>query len=161
MEKIIIKKNEDGNKNPSSNSIGDHIVGTYGGFNIILKNGRFGKYIVWGKNGIHRKSIEKTHIQNKDYTSISLDEVIRFIENDLADHNGDNSASASATTTSGGEGGIVRIINDDISIRSGKYGNYIFYKTVQMKKPKFVSLKNFNKNIYTCSDTEFISLVNV
>jgi topoisomerase IA-like protein len=79
----------------------------------------------------------------------------------LADHNGDNSASASATTTSGGEGGIVRIINDDISIRSGKYGNYIFYKTVQMKKPKFVSLKNFNKNIYTCSDTEFISLVNV
>ena len=160
MEKIIIKNHENNHQDSSLTSTGEHIIGTYGGFDIVLKNGRFGKYIVWGKNGIHRKSIEKTHLQNKDYTSISLDEVIRFIENDLADHNGDNSASASATTTGGGEG-IVRIINDDISIRSGKYGNYIFYKTVQMKKPKFVSLKNFNKNIYTCSDTEFISLVNV
>jgi DNA topoisomerase-1 len=174
-EKLIIKNNEnngvilDKDKDSSasasasasaSSSSNEYIIGTYGGFDIVLKNGRFGKYVVWGKDGVHRKSIEKTHLKNKDSSSISLDEVIRFIENDLADH---DSAIVTGGGGSGGEcgsEGIVRIINDDISIRSGKYGNYIFYKTMQMKKPKFISLKNFNKNIYTCSDADFLSLVN-
>jgi DNA topoisomerase-1 len=159
-EKITIKNHNDSvivdkDKGSSVSSSNERIVGTYGGFDIVLKNGRFGKYVVWGKDGIHRKSIEKTHLQNKDSSSVSLDEVIRFIENDFADH-------YSPTTTGGGGGGcegIVRFINDDISIRSGKYGNYIFYKTMQMKKPKFVSLKNFNKDIYTCSDADIISLL--
>ena len=144
IEKIIIK-----NGDRDKESIGECIIGTYGGFNIILKNGRFGKYIVWGKDGIHRKSIEKTNLQNKDSSSISLDEVTRFIENDSIDR----------VDTLNSESGIIRVINDDVSIRSGKYGNYIFYKTVQMKKPKFISLKNFEKNIYTCSDAEFLSLL--
>ncbi len=152
MEKInIINDDRVVNKDSSSNSTGECIIGTYGGFDIILKNGRFGKYIVWGNNGIHRKSIEKTHFQNKDFSSISLDEVIRFIENDSFDCN-DASKSNS-------ESGNIRVINDDVSIRSGKYGNYIFYKTMHMKKPKFISLKNFEKNIYTCSDSEFLSLL--
>ena len=152
IEKIItINHDRVVNKDSSSNSAGECIIGTYGGFDIILKNGRFGKYIVWGNNGIHRKSIEKTHFQNKDVSSISLDEVIRFIENDSFDcHDASKSNS---------ESGNIRVINDDVSIRSGKYGNYIFYKTMQMKKPKFISLKNFEKNIYTCSDSEILSLL--
>lgn len=157
-EKIIIKNHNDGvivdkDKGSSASSSNERNVGTYGGFDIVLKNGRFGKYVVWGKDGIHRKSIEKTHLQNKDSSSVSLDEVIRFIENDFADH------YSPTTTGGGGCEGIVRFINDDISIRSGKYGNYIFYKTMQMKKPKFVSLKNFNKDIYTCSHADIISLL--
>jgi DNA topoisomerase-1 len=145
MEKIIIK-NDDRDKE----STGECIIGTYGGFDIILKNGRFGKYVVWGKDGIHRKSIEKTHLQNKDFSSISLDEVIRFIECDSLDRF-DTSNSESS--------GIIRVINDDVSIRSGKYGNYIYYKMAQMKKPKFISLKHFEKNIHTCSESEFINLI--
>jgi DNA topoisomerase-1 len=161
-EKLIIKNYEindvivDKDKDSSASSSNEHIIGTYGGFDVVLKNGRFGKYVVWGKDGAHRKSIEKKHLKNKDSSSISLDEVIRFIENDLADN---DSATKTGGGGSGGEG-IVRIINDDISIRSGKYGNYIFYKTMQMKKPKFISLKNFNKDIYTCSDADFILLIN-
>jgi DNA topoisomerase-1 len=149
-EKIIIKNNENNNKKSSSNSTTEHTVGTYGGFDIILKNGRFGKYIVWGKDGIHRKSIEKTHLQNKDISSISLDEIIRFIENDSLDRFDASNSDSS---------GIIRVINDDVSIRSGKYGNYIYYKMAQMKKPKFISLKHFEKNIYTCSESEFINLI--
>jgi DNA topoisomerase-1 len=169
-EKLIIKNYEindvivDKDKDSSASSSNEHIIGTYGGFDVVLKNGRFGKYVVWGKDGAHRKSIEKKHLKNKDSSSISLDEVIRFIENDLADNDSATTTGGSGSGCGSGSGsgseGIVRVINDDISIRSGKYGNYIFYKTMQMKKPKFVSLKNFNKNIYTCSDAEFLSLVN-
>jgi len=152
MEKIIIK-NDDHDKE----SAGECIIGTYGGFDIILKNGRFGKYIVWGKDGIHRKSIEKTYLQNKGFSSVSLDEVIRFIEGDSTlDALDTHDTSIHDVKTSEG---IIRVINDDVSIRSGKYGNYIFYKTMQMKKPKFISLKNFDKNINTCSDVDFLSLL--
>jgi DNA topoisomerase-1 len=119
-----------------------------------LKHGRFGNYIVWGKDGIHRKSIEKTHLQSKDFSNISLDEAIRFIENDSTLDTVDASIYDAKTSE-----GILRVINDDTSIRSGKYGNYIFYKTMKMKKPKFISLKNFEKNIHTCSDADILSLL--
>ena len=33
------------------------------------------------------------------------------------------------------------MVTDDISIRKGKYGPYIFYKTEKMKKPRFLKLK--------------------
>ena len=146
-EKIEKINMENGDRDKKSTD--EHTLGTYCGFNILLKNGRFGKYIVWGKNEENRKSIEKTQLQNKDFSSISLDEVICFIEGDSLDR----------PDASNSDSGIIRVINDDASIRSGKYGNYIFYKTMQMKKPKFISLKNFEKNIYTCSDSEFLSLI--
>jgi len=130
-------------------SLLERVVGTYGGYNILLKTGRFGKYILWGKDGMNRKSIEKTHLQSKQLSDISLDEVIRIIESEVE-----------SGTTGTDLTGIIRTINDDISIRNGKYGDYIFYKTINMKKPKFISLKGFNKDYKKCTDTDIISFVN-
>jgi DNA topoisomerase-1 len=152
IEKIIIKNDDVAvRKDFLSNVKSEYNIGKYNGFDIIIKNGRFGKYVVWGKDGIHRKSIEKTHLEKKDISSISLDEIIRFLESDLTE---DIHTSSKVNVEN-----IIRIINQDISIRSGKYGNYIYYKTVQMKKPKFISLKNFNKNIYSCSEDDFVTLL--
>jgi len=134
-------------------SLLERVIGTYGGFDVLLKNGRFGKYIIWGKDGIHRKSIEKTHLQLKNISEISLDEVIRLIENDDSSHAAPDAPSESIT-------GNIRTINDDISIRNGKYGDYIFYKTVNMKKPKFISLKGFKRDYKKCADTDIILFVN-
>ena len=36
-----------------------------------------------------------------------------------------------------------------MSIRNGKYGAYIFYKTASMKKPRFLNLKGINWKEYT------------
>ena len=135
-------------------SLLERVVGTYGGFDVLLKNGRFGKYVLWGKNGIQRKSIEKTHLHSKNLSDISLDEVIRIIENEPESDTGTNSATESSVTR------IIRTINDDISIRNGKYGDYIFYKTVNMKKPKFISFKGFNKDYKKCADADIILFVN-
>jgi hypothetical protein len=47
---------------------------------------------------------------------------------------------------------IVRTISQDISIRNGKYGDYIYHKTTEMKKPSFLKLKGFQGGDYkTCS----------
>lgn len=132
----------------AEDSLLERVVGTYGGFDVSLKTGRFGKYILWGKDGMNRKSIEKTHLQSKQLSDISLDEVIRIIESEVESGTGTDLT------------GIIRTINDDISIRNGKYGDYIFYKTVNMKKPKFISLKGFNKDYKKCTDTDIISFVN-
>ena len=45
---------------------------------------------------------------------------------------------------------IIRKIDDNSSVRNGKYGPYIFYKTSVMKKPKFIKLKAFKENYETC-----------
>ena len=44
----------------------------------------------------------------------------------------------------GSKKGMVRKITDDISIRNGKYGDYIFYKTPEMKNPTFLKLKGYS-----------------
>jgi DNA topoisomerase-1 len=134
----------------------ERVVGTFGGFSVTLKNGRFGKYVVWGKNGENRKSFKC----GKNISDISLEEVIRHIENDSNDSNDsigiDGVAAVTIGETTDATTGIVRIINHDISIRKGKYGDYIFYKTTQMKKPKFISLKTFKFDYIKCSICEII-----
>ena len=145
----------------------ERVVGTYGGFSVTLKNGRFGKYVVWGKNGENRKSFkcgssssngngsENSLLNSKDFSDISLDEVIRFIENDNDSEIYTTTGQVEITTTVG----VIRIVNDDISIRTGKYGDYIFYKTAQMKKPKFISLKTFKLDYNKCGTSDIVSWV--
>ena len=54
---------------------------------------------------------------------------------------------------------VVRMINSDISIRNGKFGHYIFYKTHRMTKPKFIKLAGFKGNYNTCPIDEMVSFV--
>ena len=132
----------------------ERVVGTYGGFSVILKNGRFGNYVVWGKNGENRKSFKC----GKNMSDISLEEVICHIENDSNSSTRDGVAVTTVTTI-GNVTDIVRIIDNDMSIRTGKYGDYIFYKTVKMKKPKFISLKTYKLDYNKCSSSDIISWV--
>ena len=41
---------------------------------------------------------------------------------------------------------ILKELRSDLSIRKGKYGAYIFYKTDKMNKPRFLKLKNLTWN---------------
>jgi len=40
---------------------------------------------------------------------------------------------------------ILKVLNKDISIRNGKFGPYVYYKTAKMKKPKFISLNKIKE----------------
>ena len=46
---------------------------------------------------------------------------------------------------------IIRTINISLSIRKSKRGDYLYYKTSKMKKPKFYSLDDFKEDYKTCS----------
>ena len=45
---------------------------------------------------------------------------------------------------------VLRAINSELSIRNGKYGPYVFFKSDTMKKPKFFPLKKCPHEYKTC-----------
>ena len=77
-------------------------------------------------------------IKHKKMEEITIEDIGLY----LTKMNMKDFTSKSSTTVNKN---IIREINKDISIRKGKYGNYVFYKTSKMKKPKFIKIKKINE----------------
>jgi hypothetical protein len=45
---------------------------------------------------------------------------------------------------------VLRKLNEDMSIRKGKYGAYVYYKRVDMKSPQFLNIKKFPEGYLGC-----------
>ena len=125
-----VKKNIDMNKLKNgeytlneiidTNRVGSNNInlGEYEGEDVILKKGKYGMYITYkGKNS----SIG--HIK-KQMSKIVLEDVLDVLK-------GKKSSNPN----------IVKIITEEMSVRKGKYGNYVYYKTKKMSKPKFIPMK--------------------
>ena len=92
-------------------------LGQIDGEDIKIKTGKFGLYFAYkGKN----KSLKYL---NKKIEQISLEDIKKVLE------------------TKSKKSNILKNISDIASVRQGKFGPYIFYKTDKMKKPKFISIK--------------------
>ena len=110
-------------------------MGQYKGKDLILKEGKFGRYVTWGDN---KKSLSNCNITTEE---LLLVDIIQIIE----DNKNIN---------------ILREINKNSSIRDGKYGHYIFYKTSKMTKPKFIKLNKFSENYLECDISTLESWIN-
>jgi DNA topoisomerase-1 len=106
---------------------GNKVIGKYKGNEVILKKGKFGNYITWGENKKSLNNIEK------DVDELTMEDITKYIEN-----------------TSAVNPSMIREINENTSIRKGKFGNYIFYKTHNMSKPKFIKLNKFKGDYNSC-----------
>lgn len=93
------------------------VLGKYNDEDVILKKGKFGLYVMWGKNS---KTLKE--LGNRPMENISFEEVRKYLVE------GTN---------------LLREINKDLSIRKGPKGDYLFYKTARMKKPQFYDIKSF------------------
>lgn len=107
-------------------------IGIYNSKNIILKKGKFGNYIEYGDKKISLRTLVK------NFDDVILSDVIDILDND------NNSK---------------RVITNEISIRTGKYGDYIFYKSINMKKPKFINIKKFSGDYMTCDKNDIIDYI--
>jgi DNA topoisomerase-1 len=114
------------------NKLTGKMLGVYKDHEVILKNGKFGLYVEWGdlKKSIKMESMNLCKTEDE----ITLDDILSLLEN-----NTDNKGGLIQSS-------IVRVINDSLSIRSGKFGDYIFYKKSTMKQPKFLKLAGFEGN---------------
>lgn len=117
-------------------------LGIYKDEPLILKKGKFGLYVTWGQNS---KSLSS--FGNRPMESIKLEDVLEIL----------NKAEEKAESV-GGEtsSGVIRFISNDISIRNGKYGPYVFYKTKKMTKPLFLKITNFEGDYKTCTIATFL-----
>lgn len=106
-------------------------LGEYAGLLVTLHNGKYGPYIRWGDK---TQSLGDISIQD-----ITLEHVIPLLDNTRRPPPPPKNAA------------ILRPITMEMSIRSGKFGPYVYYKTDQMKKPAFIPLKKFNQNPITCN----------
>ena len=91
---------------------------------IVLKKGKYGLYLTWGKNTKNLKELG-----NRPIESIRYEDIEKYLEQ------GSN---------------MVREISNSISIRKGAKGHYIFYKTLKMKQPTFHSLQGFKQDHEKC-----------
>lgn len=119
-------------------SVSNHCLGRYRNQSVYLKSGKYGPYIQWGSN---RKSVS---ILDKPIVDITIDDAISVIETRVTSNNSNNNNNNNSNT-------MVRDIDKNTSIRKGKYGDYIFYKTDAMKRPEFLKLNQFPDDYKKCS----------
>jgi DNA topoisomerase-1 len=98
------------------------ILGIWNDYEIELKPGKFGAYVEYGDD--KKVSLGKL---KKTLDKIVLEDVVPFLEEEKP-----------ATS-------VLRVLTPTLSVRNGKFGPYIFYKTEKMKKPKFFDLKGFDQ----------------
>lgn len=104
-------------------------LGKYEGKDIIIKNGKFGLYLLFGDQNISLKSLG-----NRPPENIKMSDISHLLH-------GENTNPD-----------IIRKVSENVSIRKGKNGkdNYILFKTDKMKKPSFLSIKDFGENVIDC-----------
>ena len=114
------------------------VLGRHEGKEMILKKGKFGLYVTWGEN---KHSLNGINIQENE---LNLENILQFINE-----------KKSETKSSG----VIKSLNETLSIRKGKYGLYLFYKTSSMTKPKFLNIKDYVGNIETDGSEEILRWV--
>jgi DNA topoisomerase-1 len=151
---------------------GGRLMGQHQGQDVVIKSGKYGAYVVWGSTNISLKPLlggggnvpsvpapgagkcskytpkSKTTTNQKSEFDLTLEDVVKFIDRNSApvvveDGDGEPSASAPASKAAYVQGQILRTIDENTTIRYGRYGPYIFHKTAKMSKPAFVALKGF------------------
>jgi DNA topoisomerase-1 len=110
----------------------DKILGKYKGEDLYIKKGKYGLYVKWGQETKPLKELGNRPIENVNYI-----EVLRILDKDILD--ADKPI------------GFVRELSATISIRTGKFGDYIFYKKPRVKNPQFLKLKGFTDDYKKCN----------
>ena len=124
---------EDIIENNTATTVGtNEPIGKYKGIDLYVKKGKYGVYAQWGTE---RKSLKDEFGSN--INNIKYLDVLKFLEKDnVLDKNKPP--------------GFVRELAENISIRNGKWGDYVYYKKPRVKTPIFIPLKDFDENQRTC-----------
>jgi topoisomerase IA-like protein len=137
-EKEVKEEVEKEVKEEVEEEVKNKILGEYKDNNLYLKHGIWGYYLECGEL---KKSLKYVKI-NVPIKNIGYDDAVNILKDSEANVNS-----------------LVREIDETLSIRKGKYGEYIFYKTEKMEKPQFFKLNGFNDNYKNCSLTKIRSWI--
>lgn len=114
-------------------------LGNYEGYDMYLKTGPYGAYVEWGDK---RESIRQLIGKTVMLSNITLEMVISYLEKKPSISDSENSKNT------------IRILRPNLSIRTGKYGPYLYY-VLENGKSACYSLKKFRGGYKIC-DPELI-----
>jgi topoisomerase IA-like protein len=117
-------------------------LGEYEGKPMYLKSGKYGEYVEWGDT---RKNIQKLTTPRNEITVHTIDAFIKEDENDTIPQELNRT--------------VLRHLNDDYSVRRGKFGMYVYYKPADIKKPEFYNMKKFKKDLLVSESSEIIQWI--
>ena len=116
-------------------AISNENLGSHEGSQVTLRLGKFGPYVEWKDQTISIRTVDKP------LELIILEDVIHLLQ-------------PKETLRHVKPKGHIRDLNEDMSVRTGKFGPYVYYKTPKMKTPEFFNIKKFAEPPETCpSDT--------
>jgi DNA topoisomerase-1 len=92
-------------------------LGSFKSNEVILRKGKFGLYMTCGGKNYSLKGIDKS------LEGIRLEDVIDIL------------LGTKSTNPK-----VLKMLNEDMSVRKGKYGPYLFYKKKTMTKPRFFGI---------------------
>jgi DNA topoisomerase-1 len=137
-------------------------LGNYEDEPITLKSGKYGPYIQHNGQNISLKGL------TKDMNKITLDDVIPFIihkhlssnTSDLESSNNEKSSNPlPPLPPAPPSANLLRELTPELSIRKGKFGAYIYYKTPNMPSPAFYNLKKFKQGFKTCTKESLLTWI--
>jgi topoisomerase IA-like protein len=112
------------------------LIGKYKGEDLFIKKGKYGLYAQWIRDG-KQESMSLKELEGKTIEQVEYLDVLRILEKDT-------------TLDPEKPAGFVRELSSTLSIRTGKFGDYIFYKKPRIKTPQFFKLKDFNSDARKC-----------
>jgi DNA topoisomerase-1 len=111
-------------------------LGNYENMELFLRNGKYGPYVEWGDNR------ENITLIKKPLDKITMEDILSFLEK-KEEMNPK----------------ILRKLNTEMSVRKGRFGPYIYYQRVDMKKPQFLNIKKFPEGFSVCDPNVLIEWV--
>lgn len=137
------------------------LLGEIDGHPVLLKDGKFGHYINWKGNNLSLKKLMQTKKLTAD--SIALKDIEPYLttskDTTPETSSGSKMSSTASSTVPSLNPNVVRILTPTLSIRTGKYGHYIFFKKPSDEKPTFFPLKGFKGDYLTCPDIELLKWI--
>ena len=134
LQNITDLKLEDVIDNKTAKS--DGLIGKYKGENLYVKKGKYGIYAQWFIDG-NKETKPLKELDGKQLDQIEYVEVLRILEKDLV-------------LDPERPVGFVRELSPLLSVRNGKFGDYIMYKKPRVKTPQFLKLKDFTGDVRKC-----------
>jgi DNA topoisomerase-1 len=116
-------------------------LGLYNGYEIKVYSGKYGLYTKYNDNNITLTCLGKKE------EDITLQDIIPIIEKPKTQ------TSLEMNKT------LQRELTKSMNIRTGKYGDYIYYKTDKMSKPKFLNFKGYTGEYMTDSKDDVIKWI--
>jgi DNA topoisomerase-1 len=121
---------------------------------VTLKPGKYGYYLEFGEGDDSKKiSVDKElKALGKTPETVTLADLEHLLKDESKDESKDSSN--------------VRILTPEISVRTSKFGPYVFYKTEGAKgtkgtKPKFYDLKKFEGDCWTVDRDVLLKWLNI